>query len=158
MYFIRAPVPNHAGRLTGGERGSPARRDHGRAAADRAVQQVPSGLPEGVAQPGLLGHVDGAHLDVHGAGPHRGERAGRPADDLGHRRGVGHDGQQHVGLGRHFGRGGRHRPARGGQLGGAAAPEAGDREAGLHEVARDGQAHLAQADHAYSLHRCHFQS
>ena len=100
-----------------GERGGQPRRDHAGGAADRAVEQVPAVGSHVVAEAALAVHADGAHLDVDGAFPQRGERARRAFDDLLDVRRGGDDRQQHVGDGRDLGRAGRHVAARLGQLG-----------------------------------------
>src|SRR6267154_1134710 len=111
------------------------------------------GLPE-VAQARLAVHVDGAHLDVDGARLQVLKRAARARDDLLDVVGGGDDREDDVCFGGDLGRAGGDGSALPGQFGRAATPVAGDVEAAHHQVPGDGQAHLAQADHAHSIHRC----
>ena len=140
--------------VAGCERGGQPGRDHPRAAADRAVEQVTALGLDQVAEAGLAVHVDGAHLDVDGARLQGGERAVRARDDLLNVVGGGDDRDDDVRGRGDLGRAGGHLAALLDQLGRAAAPVAGDAEAAHHQVPGDGQAHLAQADHANSVHRC----
>ena len=103
--------------VPGGERGGQPRRDHARAAADRAVEQVTAVGPDQVAEAGLAVHVDGAHLDVDGARPEGGEGAVRAGDDLVDVVGGGDDRDDDVRGRGDLGRAGGHVAALGDELG-----------------------------------------
>src|SRR4029077_15613399 len=133
-----------------GERGGFARGHHAGTAGDRAVEQVAAPGLYLVAQARLAVHVDGAHLDVDGARLQVLERAARARDDLLDVVGGGDDREDDIYLRGDLGRAGRYGDALLRQRGRAAAPVAGDVEAAHHQVPGDGQAHLAQADHAHS--------
>ena len=103
----------------------------------------------------LAAHVDRAHLDVHGAGPQGGQRAGRTADNVptrqrcrarstaGHRTGWPPRRPNRPRL-----------PPASASSGDPLTAVADHRRSRVHEVTRDGQAHLAETDHTDSLHRC----
>lgn len=120
--------------------------------AGAAVPLAAAG-PDRVPEPGLVPDVDRAHLNMHGAGPQRGERAVRTADDLRDGGRVRDDGQEHVGLGGDLRSRPGHGAARGGQVGRAAPPVAGHLETAFQEVAGDRESHLAEADQSDSVHR-----
>src|SRR6185312_14992182 len=128
--------------------------DHARAAGDRAVEQVAALGPDLVAEAGLAVHVDGAHLDVDRARLQVHQGAGRARDDLLHVVGRGDDRKDDVCFRGDLGRAGGDFTALPEEFGRAAAAVARDVEAAHHQVPGDGQTHLAQADHAHSVHRC----